>query len=168
MSDSTGNPFSDSLKSSTTSSRLANHKKPSGSLLIAAITSVCSSGFLLFGYDQGVMSGVVISKFWLNQMGHPSTIMISTITAVYDVGAIFGAIGAAFVGDRLGRKRTLILGCVVLIIGSILMASCFERVQMMVGRILTGIGIGFITSGKNLPPTCVPRLMIYSDACVPE
>lgn len=26
----------------------------SGPLLVAAITSVCSSGFLLFGYDQGV------------------------------------------------------------------------------------------------------------------
>ena len=28
--------------------------KLSGPLLVAAITSVCSSGFLLFGYDQGV------------------------------------------------------------------------------------------------------------------
>lgn len=40
-----------------------------GGWLITAITSVCSAGFLLFGYDQGVMSGVVISKFWLSQMG---------------------------------------------------------------------------------------------------
>lgn len=28
-------------------------KKLSGPLLVATITSVCSSGFLLFGYDQG-------------------------------------------------------------------------------------------------------------------
>jgi hypothetical protein len=34
-----------------------------GRPLVAAITSVCSAGFLLFGYDQGVMSGVVISKY---------------------------------------------------------------------------------------------------------
>ena len=139
----------------------------SGPLLVAAITSVCSSGFLLFGYDQGksitskhvseqhfltisgVMSGVVISHYWLSQMGNPSTIMVSTITALYDVGAVFGAIGAAIVGDKLGRKRTLMLGCTVLIIGSILMATCFERIQMMFGRILTGLGIGFITSGKS-------------------
>ena len=77
--------------------------------------------------------------------------MVSTITALYDVGAVFGAIGAALVGDKLGRKRTLMLGCIVLIIGSILMATCFERIQMMFGRILTGLGIGFITSGK---PCC--------------
>ncbi|KAI9815942.1 MAG: hypothetical protein M1827_001934 [Pycnora praestabilis] len=124
----------------------ARSKKLSGPMLVAAITSVCSSGFLLFGYDQGVMSGVVISQYWLSQMGNPSTIMVSTITALYDVGAVFGAIGAALLGDKLGRKRTLILGCCVLIIGSILMATCFERIQMMFGRILTGLGIGFITS----------------------
>lgn len=117
-----------------------------GAPLVAAITSVCSSGFLLFGYDQGVMSGVVISKYWLNDMDNPSTIMLSTITALYDVGAVFGAIGAAVIGDRLGRKRTLLTGCTVLIIGTILMAACVERIQMMFGRVLTGIGIGFITS----------------------
>ena len=122
------------------------HDILSGASLVAAITSVCSSGFLLFGYDQGVMSGVVISKIWLAQMGHPSTIMLSTITALYDVGAVFGAIGAAVLGDRLGRKRTLILGCSVLIVGTLLMAACYERIQMMFGRVFTGLGIGFITS----------------------
>lgn len=30
-----------------------NGTKLSGPLLVAAITSVCSSGFLLFGFDQG-------------------------------------------------------------------------------------------------------------------
>jgi MFS family permease len=117
-----------------------------GPLLVAAITSVCSSGFLLFGYDQGVMSGVVISKYWLSQMGTPSTLMVGTITALYDVGAVFGAIGAAFTAEPLGRKRTLQLGTWILIVGTILMGSCYERVQMMVARVITGIGIGYITS----------------------
>lgn len=117
-----------------------------GPLLIAAITSVCSSGFLLFGYDQGVMSGVVISDFWLSAMGHPSTLMIGTITALYDVGAFLGAISAAFTAESLGRKRTLLLGAAVVVVGAILMGSAVERIQFMVARIITGIGIGYITS----------------------
>ena len=117
-----------------------------GSLLVAAITSVCSSGFLLFGYDQGVMSGVVISDFWLSSMGNPSTLMIGTITALYDVGAFLGAIAAAFTAEPLGRKRTLILGAVILLLGAIIMGSAFGRVQFMVARIITGVGIGYITS----------------------
>ena len=147
MSDITNKAIMENVEYSATATANPRNTKLSGSLLVAAITSVCSSGFLLFGYDQGVMSGIVVSHYWLAQMGHPSTIMVSTITALYDVGAVFGAIGAALVGDKLGRKRTLMLGCVVLIVGSILMATCFERVQMMFGRVLTGLGIGFITSG---------------------
>jgi MFS family permease len=117
-----------------------------GETLVTAITSVCSAGFLLFGYDQGVMSGVVISKYWLPQMGHPSTLMIGTITALYDVGAVVGAIGAAFTAEWLGRKRTLLFGTAVLIVGTVLMGSAYERIQFMVARVLTGIGIGYITS----------------------
>lgn len=117
-----------------------------GAGLVASITSVCSTGFFLFGYDQGVMSGVVISKYWLKQMGNPSTLMVGTLTSLYDVGAVFGAIGAALTGERLGRKRTLLLGTLFLIIGTILMGTSYERIQFMVARILTGIGIGYITS----------------------
>ncbi|KAF2234290.1 general substrate transporter [Viridothelium virens] len=117
-----------------------------GRSLVTAITSVCSAGFLLFGYDQGVMSGVVISKPWLGQMGNPSTLMIGTLTSLYDVGAVIGAVIAAVSAEPLGRKRTLILGAMVLIVGTILMGSAYERVQFMVSRILTGLGIGLITS----------------------
>lgn len=112
-----------------------------GAPLVGAITTVCSSAFLLFGYDQGVMSGVVISTYWLDEMGNPSTVMTGTITALYDVGAVFGAICAALTVERLGRKRGLLLGALLLLIGSILMGACVERIQMMVGRIVTGLGM---------------------------
>ncbi|KAF7862561.1 hypothetical protein EAF04_007434 [Stromatinia cepivora] len=123
-----------------------SHKFLHGPPLIAAITSVCSAGFLLFGYDQGVMSGVVISSYWLSSMGNPSTLMIGTITALYDVGAIFGAIAAAFTTEDLGRKRTLLLGAFIVMVGGILMGTSYERVQFMVARVITGIGIGYVTS----------------------
>lgn len=125
---------------------LTGHPRLQGTLLITLLTSVCSSGFLLFGYDQGVMSGVTISPFWLSTMDEPSSLMLGTITALYDVGAFFGAIFAAFTAEPLGRKRTLIFGSVVLIIGSILLGTSFERVQFMVGRVVTGVGIGYICS----------------------
>ena len=92
------------------------------------------------------MSGIVISDFWLSSMGHPSTLMIGTITALYDVGAFFGAISAAFTAEFLGRKRTLLLGAAIIIVGAVLMGAAFERVQFMVARVITGIGIGYICS----------------------
>lgn len=116
------------------------HPRLRGAALVFAITSVCSFGFWLFGYDQGVMSGVVVSQPWLTQMGNPSTVMIGTITSLYDVGAVVGALAAASNSERLGRKRTLILGAVILIVGSVLMSSAFERIQIMVARVIAGIG----------------------------
>jgi hypothetical protein len=43
---------------------------------------VCISGFLLFGYDQGVMSGIVISNYWLSAMNNPSKLMVGAVTAL--------------------------------------------------------------------------------------
>jgi MFS family permease len=114
--------------------------------LVAAITSVCGSGFLLFGYDQGVMSGVVISNSWLQTMDNPDALIVGTLVSLYDVGAVFGAIGAAFTAEYLGRKQALIAGTVVLMIGTILMGSAFGRAQFIVARLFTGIGIGYISS----------------------
>lgn len=91
------------------------------------------------------MSGVVVSKYWLDEMGHPSSLMTGTITSLYDVGAVLGAILAAFCAEPLGRKRTLLLGAAVLSVGTIIMGTSFERVQFMVARVITGVGIGKLT-----------------------
>ncbi|KAK3680832.1 general substrate transporter [Podospora appendiculata] len=117
-----------------------------GPWLVAAITSVCSAGFLLFGYDQGVMSGVVISSYWLETMGHPSSVVIGTITAVYPVGAVVGAILAAFTAESLGRKRTLLLGALLVAVGGVLMGCSGSRGQFMAARALVGLGTGYTTS----------------------
>ena len=117
-----------------------------GRWLLAAIISVCASSFLLFGYDQGVMSGLVISEFWLEAMGNPSTIITSTLVSIFDVGALVGAVLSAFTSERLGRKRTIIVGAVIAVIGAVLMGSCAGIAQFVVGRVLTGIGIGLIIS----------------------
>ncbi|KAK3386710.1 general substrate transporter [Podospora didyma] len=117
-----------------------------GPWLVGAITSVCSAGFLLFGYDQGVMSGVVISSSWLEAMDHPSDLVIGTITALYDVGAIAGAIFAAFTADSLGRKRTLWLGALIVACGGLLMGLSPNRASFMAARLVVGVGIGYATS----------------------
>lgn len=58
-------------------------------MLVTAITPVCSGEFLLFGHDQGVMSGVVLSEYWLGTMGgKPGSIIVGTLVAIYDVGVV--------------------------------------------------------------------------------
>lgn len=95
----------------------------------------------MFGYDQAVFSGVIVTDDFLvlhDLKGPEKTTLLSTITAIYDIGCFFGAIIAFTVGERLGRKKAIIAGTAIMAVGAILMTSSYNIVQMFVGRIVLG------------------------------
>lgn len=64
--------------------------------------------------------------------------LLGTAVAIYEVGCAIGALACAFVGNILGRRRTIfIAGCFV-IIGVAIQASSFSLGQLIAGRIITG------------------------------
>ncbi|PKY00220.1 putative MFS sugar transporter [Aspergillus campestris IBT 28561] len=132
---------------------ILREKKPyfglTGGWLTFWITVACSTDMLLFGYDQGVFSGVVVTQDFLEShdlVGPSKTKTLSTVTAIYDIGCFFGAIVAFTVGERLGRKMSIILGTSIMGIGTILQASSYSLPQMFVGRIVLGVGNGINTA----------------------
>jgi MFS family permease len=42
------------------------------------------------------------------------------------------------VGDRLGRKKTILVACAIMAVGTALKASSYSLAQMFVGRIVLG------------------------------
>lgn len=74
-----------------------------------AISIVATTGFLLFGYDQGVMSGI-ISAPQFNEY-FPETYQDSVyqgfVTAIYEIGCLAGALSILWCGDSLGRRRSV-------------------------------------------------------------
>jgi MFS family permease len=62
------------------------------------------------------------------------------------VGCFIGAIVAFTIGERLGRKKAIILGTVIMSVGVILKTSSFSLAQMFVGRVILGIGNGINTA----------------------
>ncbi|CAH2350671.1 sugar transporter Stl1p [[Candida] railenensis] len=130
-----------------------------GDSLINAILAASTCGFLLFGYDQGVMSGIISNAvfnddFPATKMADSDDVYHSTIqgtvTAVYEVGCLFGALLALFIGDMLGRRKIMALGAVIMIIGTIIMVTSIPGhvplAQFIVGRVICGIGNGMNTS----------------------
>ncbi|PWY87140.1 MFS sugar transporter [Aspergillus sclerotioniger CBS 115572] len=121
-----------------------------GKPLAWAITTTAGSGFLLFGYDQGVMSGLLTGTVFTRTFpeidttstGHGS----SSFTAIYEIGCFVGAIIALLVGERIGRRMCIIAGCIVLAIGAALQCSAYTIPHLIVGRIVAGIGNGLNTS----------------------
>lgn len=52
----------------------------------------------------------------------------------------------AVVGEKLGRRKSIGIGAIISIIGAILQASAFGRAHLIVGRIVSGVGLGIINS----------------------
>ena len=49
-------------------------------------------------------------------------------------------------GEKLGRKKTFIIGVIIMSIGAILQTSAFSVQQMIVARVITGVFICLISS----------------------
>ena len=82
MSDATDEIIVETVEGTRGGAYVENRRnKLSGSLLVAAITSVCSSGFLLFGYDQGLPRPASMSSFRLIQ-GHRSHVRDRHLTVL--------------------------------------------------------------------------------------
>ncbi|KAI0774413.1 general substrate transporter [Fomes fomentarius] len=119
-----------------------------GRTLTAAIAFVAGTGFTLFGYDQGVMSALLSAGQFTKvfpQVQQDATLQ-SFLVAIYEIGCLVGALSNLWVGDWLGRRKTIVLGGIIMIIGAILQAASYSYAQMVVARIITGLGNGLNTS----------------------
>ena len=100
------------------------------------------AGGLLFGYDTGVISGVLV-VIGNDLDGRPlSDSEKELITSITSGGGFIGAIIAGFLADRFGRRSTIGFASVLFTIGAIVQATSFTIVQMTVGRFLIGLGVG--------------------------
>lgn len=71
-------------------------------------------------------------------VGPTKTTVLSTVAAIYDIGCFFGAILAFTIGERLGRKKSILLGTVIIAAGTILQTSSYSLPQIFIGRIVLG------------------------------
>ncbi|EIW82414.1 general substrate transporter [Coniophora puteana RWD-64-598 SS2] len=131
------------------------HMKLRGRKLTAALAFVAGTGFTLFGYDQGVMSALLTANQFEATFpqvktgnGQPSNhaTLQSFVVAIYEIGCLIGALSNLWIGDRLGRRRTIVIGGIIMIVGAILQAASVNYAMMVVARIITGLGNGLNTS----------------------
>lgn len=86
--------------------------------------------------------------------------------------AAFGGLLAGNVADRLGRKPTIALACVVFIVGAAVMSASHSFGILLFGRIVTGVGVGcamviapvYIT--ELAPPDIRGMLVSLTDICI--
>ncbi|RCH96159.1 hypothetical protein CU097_010975 [Rhizopus azygosporus] len=115
-------------------------------LSLIATTISCIGGFL-FGYDIGVISGVLAMPTfptYFGMQGDPATVatMKGNIVSLLQAGCCAGALLVNFLADPLGRRWTIVLSSFVFIIGSILQVAAQNLATMLAGRFFGGMGIG--------------------------
>lgn len=122
------------------------------SLVVGAIGA---TAFLLQGYDQGVMNGLLTLPTFERQFPAINTsadhsqsrsILQGTVVAIYEVGCAIGALSCFVIGDILGRRKTIFLAACFVVIGTTLQATPFGLAQMIVARVVTGLGVGALTA----------------------
>ena len=78
---------------------------------------------------------------------HPNHATLqSFVVAVYELGCLVGALSNLYVGDKLGRRKTIIAGGLIMIVGAALQTGSVSYAMLVVARIITGIGNGLNTS----------------------
>ncbi|KAF7301013.1 General substrate transporter [Mycena indigotica] len=121
-------------------------------------------GGIFFGYDTGWMGGVLGMPYFIQMYTHkpypadpraahiPSDFALpawekSLMTSILSAGTFFGALIAGDVADTIGRRPTIVIGCVVFAVGCILEIAPKDALACFaIGRVIAGAGVGFISA----------------------
>ncbi|KAI5800318.1 general substrate transporter, partial [Peziza echinospora] len=105
-----------------------------------------SLGVFLFGYDQGVMSGIITGPYFKAYFHDPSRAEIGTMVSILEVGAFTSSLIVGRVGDILGRKKSIFWGALIFIIGGGLQTLATGMGTMIFGRVIAGVGVGILST----------------------
>ncbi|KAJ9631787.1 high affinity glucose transporter [Taxawa tesnikishii (nom. ined.)] len=126
-----------------------------GNLYVIAAIAVVGGG--LFGFDIASMSailGTMAYKCYFNQgpdgppfnqnpsCSGPRSSVQGGITAAMPAGSWLGAIVSGYVSDILGRKKAIMVGCVIWCIGSVICCASQNVGMLVAGRVINGLSVG--------------------------
>ncbi len=117
-----------------------------GKKLLYFTSVFVSLGVFLFGYDQGVMSGIITGNYFKDYFNQPSRAAIGTMIAILEVGALVSSLCVGRLGDIFGRRRTIRYGAAIFVVGGFFQAFALGMGWLIVGRIISGVGVGMLST----------------------
>jgi len=94
---------------------------------------------LLFGLDIGVIAGAlpfITDDFQITS--HEQEWVVSSMM----FGAAVGAVGSGWLSSSLGRKKSLMIGSVLFVVGSLCSAAAPNVEILILSRVLLGLAVG--------------------------
>ncbi|KAI1206959.1 general substrate transporter [Annulohypoxylon truncatum] len=112
-------------------------------------------GGILYGYNQGMFSGVLSMPSFKAHMGEYDPFDDSAdqtkkgwLTAILELGAWVGALLSGFVAEAISRKYGILVAVTVFVIGVVIQATAQSGGHNVIlgGRFVTGIGVGSLAT----------------------
>ncbi|KAK9470235.1 general substrate transporter [Dipodascopsis tothii] len=118
-------------------------------------------GGFLFGYDQGVISGVLVMEaFQLKfpRLGSDGDLE-GWVVSVMQLGAIIGSVVNGPLADKISRRHSMSIANLIMVVGAVLQAAAVNPAMMFIGRFIGGISLGMLSMvvpmwiGEIAPPS---------------
>jgi SP family arabinose:H+ symporter-like MFS transporter len=106
--------------------------------VVLLATTAAISGFL-FGFDTAVINGVLL---FLRRQFTLSNLQTEVAASSLLLGCLLGAAGASIIGDRYGRRKSLIFSAVLFAVSSLGAAAASTVDLFSVARLVGGLAIG--------------------------
>ncbi|CAI7584624.1 unnamed protein product [Penicillium discolor] len=143
------------------------------------LCAACSTlGGLLFGYDQGVVSVILVMDQFLTEFprideGNPgSGFAKGLLTAMIELGALIGAFNQGWIADKISRRYSILVAVAIFTLGSVLQTAAYGYPMLTVARLIGGVGIGMLSMVAPLyiseisPPECRGTLLVLEEWCI--
>ncbi|KAL9615251.1 MAG: hypothetical protein Q9167_000345 [Letrouitia subvulpina] len=124
-------------------------------LFVSYYATLCAAfaalGGMVFGYDQGVVSVVLVMPQFLSRFPRVSDTASGAgfwkglLTAMIELGALLGALNQGWIADKISRKYSIVIAVVIFTTGSILQTASVDYAMLIVGRLIGGVGIGMLS-----------------------
>ncbi|CUM53860.1 unnamed protein product [Debaryomyces tyrocola] len=123
----------------------------------------CISG-MMFGIDISSMSLFIGDDKYLDYFNSPDSTLQGFITASMSLGSFFGALFSAFISEPFGRRMSLMFCAFFWCVGAAIQSSSQNVAQLIIGRFISGFGVGFGSSvapvyGTELAPRKIRGLI---------
>ncbi|OQV05166.1 hypothetical protein CLAIMM_09950 [Cladophialophora immunda] len=117
---------------------------------------LASFGGFSFGYDQGVISLILVMPQFHEQFpkiapGAPHYgFNVGVMTGLLELGAFIGCLCLPYLADRLSRKWGLTVATCFFCIGAVIQTASYNYNTLVAGRFIGGIGVGTLAMGAPL------------------
>jgi len=80
---------------------------------------------------------------------NPQGALLGVINAAFSIGAVLSLPIVPWINDRVGRKHSITIGSIILVVGVVLQTASVNVAMFLVARLLLGMGIPFCISGAS-------------------